>query len=103
MARPNPKFTAKIRLDLRTKKRPSPFIKSDDVVLGRTLAETAELNSPEYLAEVEASGAVQRARPGAESIARNRRWFRIAELILFLFLASIIAAIWLAEWATQGS
>ncbi len=72
-------------------------------MLGRTLAETAELNSTEYLAGVEASGAVQRARPGAESIARNRRWFRIAELILFLFLASIIAAIWLAEWATQGS
>ena len=72
-------------------------------MLGRTLAGTAELNSPEYLAGVEASAAVQRARPGAESIARNRRWFRIAELILFLFLASIIAAIWLAEWATQGS
>ncbi len=28
---------------------------------------------------------------------------RIAVLILFLFLASIIAAIWLAERATQGS
>ena len=42
--------------------------KDRDVVLGRTLAETAELNSPEYLAGVEAS-----------------------------------AAIWLAEWATQGS
>ncbi len=66
-------------------------------MLGRTLAETAELNSPEYLAGVEASAAVQRARPGAESITRNRRWFRIAELILCLFLASIIAAIWLAE------
>ncbi len=77
--------------------------KDRDVVLGRTLAETAELNSPGYLAGVEASAAVQRARPGAESIARNRRWFRIAVLILFRFLASIIAAIWLAEWATQGS
>ncbi len=77
--------------------------KDRDVVLGTTLAETAELNSPKYLAGVEASAAVQRARPGAESIARNRRRFRIAVLILFLFLALIIAAIWLAERATQGS
>ncbi len=55
------------------------------------------------LAGIEASAAVQRARPDAESIARNWRRFRIAVLILFLFLASIIAAIWLAERATQGS
>ena len=34
-----------------------------DVVLGRTLAETAELNSPEYLAGAEARVAVQRAGP----------------------------------------
>jgi hypothetical protein len=47
--------------------------------------------------------AAQRARPDAESIARNWRRFRIAVLIPFLFLASIIAAIWLAERATQGS
>ena len=72
-------------------------------MLGRTLVETTELNSPEYLAGVEASAAVQRARPGAESIARNRRRSRIAVLILILFLALIIAAIWLAERATQGS
>ncbi len=74
-----------------------------DVVLGRTLAETAELNSPEYLAGIEASAVVQRVRPGAESIARNRRRFRIAVLILFLFLAAMIAATWLAERAIQGS
>ena len=35
--------------------------KDRDVVLGKTLAETAELNSPEYLAGIEASAAVQRA------------------------------------------
>ncbi len=61
------------------------------------------LEGQSLLAGIEASAAVQRARPGAESIARNRRRFRIAVLILFLFLASIIAAIWLAERATQGS
>ncbi len=77
--------------------------KDRDVVLGRTLAETAKLNSPEYLAGVEASAAVQRARPGAESIARNRRRFRIAVLILVLLLALLIAAIWLAEPANQLS
>ncbi len=77
--------------------------KDRDVVLGKTLAETAELNSLEYLAGIEASATVQRARPDAESIARNWRRFRIAVLILFLFLASIIAAIWLAERAAQGS
>ncbi len=77
--------------------------KDRDVVLGRTLAETIELNSPEYLAGIEASAVVQRVRPGAERIARNRRRFRIAVLILFLFLAAMIAATWLAERATQGS
>ena len=77
--------------------------KDRDVVLGRTLAETIELNSPEYLAGIEASAVVQRVRPGAESIARNRRRFRIAVLILFLFLAAMIAATWLAERAAQGS
>jgi len=39
-----------------------------DVVLGRTLAETAELNSPEHLAGAEARAAVQRAGPDRELV-----------------------------------
>ena len=51
-----------------------------DVVLGRTLAGTAGLNSPEHLAGAEAGAAMQRAGPDAERIAQNRRRFRIAVL-----------------------
>ncbi len=77
--------------------------KDRDVVLGRTLAETAELNSPEHIAGTEARAAVQRAGPDAERIAQNRRRFRIAMLVLFLGLALIAALAWLAERVTQGS
>ena len=71
-----------------------------DVVLGRTLAETVELNSPKYLAGAEAKAAVQRAAPDAEKIARSRRLFRIAMMVLFLVLALIAALAWLAERVT---
>ncbi len=74
-----------------------------DVVLGRTLAERAELNSPEHLAGAEDRAAVQRAGPDAERIAQNRRRFRIAVLVLFLVLALIAALAWLTERVTQGS
>ena len=77
--------------------------KDRDVVLGRTLAETAELNSPEHLAGAEARAAVQRAGPDAERIAQNRRRFRIAVLVLFLVLTLIAALAWLTErviWST---
>jgi hypothetical protein len=77
--------------------------KNRDVVLGRTLAETAELNNPEHLAGAEARAAVQRAGPDAERIAQNRRRFRIAVLVLFLVLALIAALAWLTERVTQGS
>ena len=74
--------------------------KDRDVVLGRTLAETAKLNSPEHLAEAEARAAVQRAGPDAERIAHNRRRFRIAVLVLFLVLALIGALVLLTERVT---
>ncbi len=76
--------------------------KNRDVVLGRTLAETAELNSPEHLAGAEARAAVQRAGPDAERIAQNRRRFRIAVLVLFLVLTLIAALAWLTERVTQA-
>ncbi len=74
--------------------------KDRDVVLGATLAETTELNSPEHLAGAEARTAVQRARPDAERIAQNRRCFRIAVLVEFLVLALIAALAWLTERVT---
>ncbi len=77
--------------------------KGRDIVLGGTLAETAELNSPEFIAGAEASAAVQRACRDAEHIARNRRRFRIGVLIMVMVLALIGTAAWLAERVTQGS
>ncbi len=71
--------------------------KDRDIVLGRTLVETAELNSPEYIAGAEASAAVQRACRDAEPNARNGRWFRIAVLIMVMILAVAGAAVWLME------
>ena len=76
--------------------------KDRDVVLGSTLAETADLNSPEHIAAAAARAAVQRAGPNAERIAKNRRRFRKAMLVLFLGLALIAVLAWLAERVTQG-
>ena len=69
--------------------------KDRDIVLGRTLAETAKLTSPEHLAGAEARAAVR--------IAQNRRRFRITVLVLFLVLALIAALAWLTERVIQGS
>ncbi len=77
--------------------------KDQDGALGNTLAETAELNSPEQLAGVKAGEAVQRAQPDAERITQNRRGFRIAMLVLFLVLASVVALAWLTGRITQSS
>ena len=71
--------------------------KNRDVVLGRTLAETAELNSPEYIAGAEASAAVRRASRDAEPTARSWRRFRIAVSIIVMILALTGAAVWLTE------
>lgn len=68
--------------------------KDMDVVLGRTLAETAELNSPEYIAGAEASAAVERACREADPTTRNRRRFRIAVLIMVMVFALTAAAAW---------
>ena len=71
--------------------------KNRDVVLGGTLAETAELNSPEYIAGSEASAAVRRACRDAEQTARNWRRFRVAVLIIIMILALTGTAAWLTE------
>jgi hypothetical protein len=71
--------------------------KDRDVVLGRTLAETAELNSPEYIAGADASAAVRWACQDAEQTARNRRRFRITVLIIVMVLALTGTAAWLTE------
>jgi len=74
-----------------------------DVVLGRTLAETALLNSPEYISAAETSAAVQRACRKAEPTAWYRRRFRIALLIMVMVLALIGAAAWLTKHMGRGS
>ena len=66
-----------------------------DVVLGKTLAETARLNSPEYIAAAEASAAVQRVARRAEPTARSRRHFRVAVLVMIHVLALTVAVAWL--------
>ena len=71
--------------------------KNRDVVLGGTLAETAELNSPEYIAGSEASAAVRRACRDAEQTAPNWRRFRIAVLVIVGVLALTGAAAWLTD------
>ncbi len=71
--------------------------KDQDVVLGRTLAETSELNSPEYIAGAAASAAVRRACRDAEQTARNWRRFRIAVLIIVMVLTLTGTAAWLTE------
>ncbi len=71
--------------------------KDRDIVLGRTLAETSELNSPEYIAGAEASAAVRRACRDAEQTARNWRRFRIAVLIIVMVLTLTGTAAWLTE------
>ncbi len=71
--------------------------KDRDIVLGRTLAETSELNSPEYIAGAEASAAVRRTCRNAEQTARNWRRFRIAVLIIAMVLTLTGTAAWLTE------
>ena len=58
--------------------------KDRDVVLGKTLAETALSNSPEYLAGAEASAAVQRVARRAEPTAQSRRHFRVVVLMIII-------------------
>ncbi|MFQ6018157.1 MAG: hypothetical protein ACE5KF_08165 [Kiloniellaceae bacterium] len=73
-----------------------------DVEFGRTLAETAERNSPAHIAGAEAKAAVARAGRAAEGRARNRRRFRAAVTIMLVAIALIGIAAWLTECMTQG-
>ena len=64
-----------------------------DVVLGRTLAETALLNSPKHITGIEASAAVQRA--GRKTKTHTGRGNRIALLVFAMFAVLIGTAVWL--------
>ena len=67
-----------------------------DIVLGRNLAETQVLNSPEYIAGTEAAAAVKRATVAlSQAPAANRRWFRRALLALFVVMALVGVSAWL--------
>ena len=68
---------------------------TEDVVLGRTLGETARLNSPESRAGRAGKAAVRRSQPDAARRASGRRSFRIGMLIfaLLVLLTTVAAAL----------
>ena len=67
-----------------------------DIVLGRNLAETQVLNSPEYIAGTEAAAAVKRATAAQpQTIAAKRRWFQRALLAMFVVMALVSVSAWL--------
>ncbi len=67
-----------------------------DIVLGRNLAETQVLNSPEYIAGTEAAAAVKRVTAArSQAPAANRRRFRRTLLAMFLVMAFVGVSAWL--------
>ena len=67
-----------------------------DIVLGRNLAETQVLNSPEYIAGTEAAAAVKRATAAQpQTTAAKRRWFQRALLAMFFVMALVGVSAWL--------
>jgi hypothetical protein len=67
-----------------------------DIVLGRNLAETQVLNSPEYVAGTEAAAAVKRATAArSQTPAANRRRFRRALLAMLVVMALVGVSAWL--------
>ena len=67
-----------------------------DIVLGRNLAETQVLNSPECIAGTEAAAAVKRATAAqSQTTAANRRRFRRALLAIFVVMALVGVSTWL--------
>ena len=67
-----------------------------DIVLGRNLAATQVLNSPEYIAGTEAAAAVKRATVARSQVpAANRRRFRRALLAMFVVMALVGVSTWL--------
>ena len=63
-----------------------------DVVLGRTLAETARLNSPATQAGRAAKETVRRKQVSSMDAAARRRVFRLAMLLLAILTVMIAAA-----------
>ena len=67
-----------------------------DIVLGRTLAETQFLNSPEHIAATEAAAAVKRATVArSQTTPAKRRRFRRALLATFVVIAIVGVSAWL--------
>ena len=67
-----------------------------DIVLGRNLAETQVLNSPEFIAGTEAAAAVKRAAAAqAQTTAAIRPRFRRALLAIFVVMALVGVSAWL--------
>ncbi len=69
----------------------------DEVALGRSLAETAFLNSPQAKAGRAAIEALRRAAPDGKRPARNRRRFQAAVALLLLAIAALGLALWALE------
>jgi len=67
-----------------------------DIVLGRNLAETQVLNSPEYIAGIEAAAAAKRAMTArSRAPAAYRRRFRRALLAMFVVVVLVGVSAWL--------
>ena len=67
-----------------------------DIVLGRNLAETQVLNSPEYIAGTEAAAAAKRAMTDrSRAPAAYRRRFRRALLAMFVVVVLVGVSAWL--------
>ena len=67
-----------------------------DIVLGRNLAETQVLNSPEYIAGTEAAAAAKRAMTArSQAPAAYRRRFRRALLAMFVVVVLVGVSAWL--------
>ena len=67
-----------------------------EIVLGRNLAGTQDLDSPEYIAGTEAAAAAKRATTAwPQAPAANRRRFRRALLAMFVAMALVGVSAWL--------
>ncbi len=66
----------------------------DDVVLGRSLAETAALNAPEQTEARRADEAVRRAVRGQRTPRTRRRAFALAVALLLTVIAGLAALLW---------
>ena len=74
----------------------------DDVLLGRSLAETAHLNAPEQVAGRQAAETVRKAAV-QPARARRRHSFWFAALLILIVVAGLAGVLWLTGPAESSS